>query len=616
MEKLLEDGKKIRCYRMTHATGFAPNPYGGVLTLATCKPKIRKVSQPGDWLVGIGSKFMAYAYRKRLQNENRAWEYITDDFFDRRVLYIMKVKEVIPWTKYYTDSRFKNKIPCSTNPTCESSYGDNIYEYNGPEPFDGKFPAVSDFTNFKYLENINHQHGNESVHDLAGENVLVGDPEYSFFLGKKAFLLPQGFMEYAKVGRSSYGRLYAGNGGVSPEKFLEYLVQKCKKVLKEDIQTSATIEPLRTIPEDAELPKKCVPREITTDMIQKQIQREAAGRNSSRKVKEHERNTIVFSRKGFDSHFGRMSSPIIGNKMLSLPIPADPDDVTEETGYRYSDLKFQNMPDGGETDYKEVIERLAGSRKRQCKDGFFIYQNGDEKYFISQDPFCHFDPQLFDPRPTVDGVEFEASLGQCASAQSELLNQGIRAGDLFLFFGNFQKARYVDGRLQFVPLENSAWKGGFHCLWGYLQIGEMITSSASLSGHDFIKKYHPHADWWDENDCKNNTIYVAAKELDSKWYEGDPALAGRKLPGYGIFSFTEDLILTDVDYREDGKQRMTVWNFDKDMKIAHKSGKPSGTKLRIGDIGQEIAVDADDEKSLGWAKEKFLKALRTTYAEL
>jgi hypothetical protein len=35
--------------------GFAPNPFFGVCTLATCKPKIRKAAAIGDWVVGTGS---------------------------------------------------------------------------------------------------------------------------------------------------------------------------------------------------------------------------------------------------------------------------------------------------------------------------------------------------------------------------------------------------------------------------------------------------------------------------------------------------------------------------------------------------------------------------------
>ena len=45
----------IFSYVVVHDSGFAPNPFGGVLTLATCKPQIRKTAQPSDWLVGTGS---------------------------------------------------------------------------------------------------------------------------------------------------------------------------------------------------------------------------------------------------------------------------------------------------------------------------------------------------------------------------------------------------------------------------------------------------------------------------------------------------------------------------------------------------------------------------------
>lgn len=51
---------KLISYKMTHDTGFAPNPFFGVLTIATCKPGIRRSStrKKGDWIAGFGSKTM------------------------------------------------------------------------------------------------------------------------------------------------------------------------------------------------------------------------------------------------------------------------------------------------------------------------------------------------------------------------------------------------------------------------------------------------------------------------------------------------------------------------------------------------------------------------------
>ena len=36
--------------------GFAPNPFHGVCTLATCKPKIRKFAKVGDWIIARHGK--------------------------------------------------------------------------------------------------------------------------------------------------------------------------------------------------------------------------------------------------------------------------------------------------------------------------------------------------------------------------------------------------------------------------------------------------------------------------------------------------------------------------------------------------------------------------------
>lgn len=49
---------KMWSYRITYDTQFAPNPFKGVLTLATCKPMIRSssLSKPGVWIAGFAGK--------------------------------------------------------------------------------------------------------------------------------------------------------------------------------------------------------------------------------------------------------------------------------------------------------------------------------------------------------------------------------------------------------------------------------------------------------------------------------------------------------------------------------------------------------------------------------
>lgn len=41
---------------MTDDTGFAPNPFFGILTLATCKPGIRLTKKVGDYIAGFTSE--------------------------------------------------------------------------------------------------------------------------------------------------------------------------------------------------------------------------------------------------------------------------------------------------------------------------------------------------------------------------------------------------------------------------------------------------------------------------------------------------------------------------------------------------------------------------------
>ena len=45
---------KLYSYVIDHYYGFAPNPFYGVCTLATCKPAIREHAALGDYVVGTG----------------------------------------------------------------------------------------------------------------------------------------------------------------------------------------------------------------------------------------------------------------------------------------------------------------------------------------------------------------------------------------------------------------------------------------------------------------------------------------------------------------------------------------------------------------------------------
>lgn len=96
---------RVFSYVVLHDFGFAPNPFGGVCTLATCKPRIRRTAQIGDWIVGTGSAQKSLA---------------------GRLVYAMKVSEALTFNDYWHAPRFASKVP-RTDASRKYVYGDNIY---------------------------------------------------------------------------------------------------------------------------------------------------------------------------------------------------------------------------------------------------------------------------------------------------------------------------------------------------------------------------------------------------------------------------------------------------------------------------------------------------------
>ncbi len=92
-------------YKITRDYGFAPNPYFGYCTLATCKPKIRNACNIGDWIIGFGG---------------------LNTIVPNKLVYLMQVNEKMSFDEYWDDQRFQNKKP-DFNKNLKYCYGDNIY---------------------------------------------------------------------------------------------------------------------------------------------------------------------------------------------------------------------------------------------------------------------------------------------------------------------------------------------------------------------------------------------------------------------------------------------------------------------------------------------------------
>lgn len=89
--------------------GFAPNPFHGICTLATCKPGIRRSASNGDWVVGMGGR--------RLDATGHC-------------VFAMCVSQKLTFNEYWNDQKFRDKRPIR-NGSLVMLVGDNIYHRDG-----------------------------------------------------------------------------------------------------------------------------------------------------------------------------------------------------------------------------------------------------------------------------------------------------------------------------------------------------------------------------------------------------------------------------------------------------------------------------------------------------
>ncbi|WP_434345580.1 hypothetical protein ACN6A1_26700 [Myxococcus virescens] len=159
---------KLYSYIVARDFGFAPNPFHGFCTLATCKPRIRSGAGVGDWIIGTGAK-------KKYK-------------FAGRLIYAMQVSEVLDFDRYWTDPRFLRKRP-SLGGSLKVIYGDNIYHRE-----DGRWVQADSHHS---LENGHPNNANIAV-DTSVNRLLVGTK--FVYWGRAAPTIPKQFRSFRKTG--------------------------------------------------------------------------------------------------------------------------------------------------------------------------------------------------------------------------------------------------------------------------------------------------------------------------------------------------------------------------------------------------------------------------------
>lgn len=141
---------RIYRYILVHDHGIAPCPEDQLITLATCKPEIRRMAKPGDWVLG----FCPGSLERGM------------------LLWGGKVKQVMAHGEYERAHRGRP---------------DALYR----ERTDGTFERV---------DPAYHPAEDEMMRDLSGP-VLVFDRRLSVYLDGHAVLLPEDLFHLAPTGR-------------------------------------------------------------------------------------------------------------------------------------------------------------------------------------------------------------------------------------------------------------------------------------------------------------------------------------------------------------------------------------------------------------------------------
>lgn len=262
---------------------------------------------------------------------------------------------------------------------------------------------------------------------------------------------------------------------------------------------------------------------------------------------------IILSRKGFDGTTGGKASPIYNNRFISIPIPH------EGTGIFYKNLNFDKK-----NSYIKVMKDL----------GINMYSE------------AHLDPDLRKSVLNNRHSQWRAIFGQSNKAQTHLLKNNLKPGDLFLFFGWFKKAELSKGKFKYQEKSIDV-----HAIFGYLEIGDIIKVN---SGKEILKfaQYHPHVICREEMD-ENNTLYLATQKssIDSS------------KPGAACFKYNQTLVLT-----KDGENK-SVWElpicfkgkkFNAKMEENVDNKKNTITIKPKGRTMQEVFI-SDDKQIIEWA---------------
>lgn len=194
-------------YRLVWDTMFAPNPLFGVLTLATCKPRIRNSRQTikGVWIAGWTACTLHNSAISGRGIEHRKKE-------DTALVYLAQVDDILPLEEYwkaFPDKRCNMTVK-HDNPQW---YGDNIYH------IDSHGQLIQE------KNNNGHDEGSIQRDYYLGKRALICRRFYYFTPDNRLTNIPPDFQPLIHGGRGESIKM-----GKLVEQFIEYVEKYALKM--------------------------------------------------------------------------------------------------------------------------------------------------------------------------------------------------------------------------------------------------------------------------------------------------------------------------------------------------------------------------------------------------
>ncbi len=140
------DRVSLFVYKLTTDDGGAPCVVNGLLSLAICKPMIRKKAKPGDLIFGFAANSL---------------------HSDNRLIYVARVAKAIPGGDYYRQRRYPGRP-------------DRIYKWRSDGTFTHREDAQFHWSDESDVRDEHLRHDLGSFSDYERATVLVSD-DYRYF---------------------------------------------------------------------------------------------------------------------------------------------------------------------------------------------------------------------------------------------------------------------------------------------------------------------------------------------------------------------------------------------------------------------------------------------------